>query len=84
MPGVIDRTIAVAIIRRPRLWGEALRATLALAPIGWWRRRPFLPLPERAYLAWRVHTAYGEATARMTPSDVVSYLEWRKCQRSQG
>ena len=81
---VINRKVVAAIIRRPWLWGEALRAAVALAPTGWWRRRPFLPLPEPGYIAWRVHTAYGEATARVTPSDAMSYLEWRKRQRSQG
>ena len=30
---------------------------------GWHTRPPFLPLPDRAYLRWRMHTAYGDAKA---------------------
>ena len=71
----------MAVVRRPRLWGEALRSVLALAPDGWWRRRPFVPIPEPAYLAWRTATAYGSADAAMDPDDVVAYLEWRRTYR---
>ena len=70
--------------RHPSLWLEAGRATFALAPRGWWRRPPFLPAPDAAYLAWRVHTAYGSADAEVTPEDVISYLEWRKGRRKRG
>ena len=81
---VIDRLVLGAIGRRPSLWGEAARAALALAPRGWWRRPPFMPIPDRTYLEWRIETAYGDRSTRVTPHDAVSYLEWRKRQRSQG
>jgi hypothetical protein len=35
-------------------------------------------------MAWRIHTAYGDGKASVATEDVVSYLEWRKSQRSQG
>jgi hypothetical protein len=81
---VIDRSVVAALISHPGLWFEALRAAVGLAPRGWWLRPPFLPLPDRAHLAWRLHTAYGTDQVPMTPQDVLSYLEWRKRQRSQG
>jgi len=28
-------------------------------PRGWWRKKPFLPIPPKDYLAWRWYTAYG-------------------------
>ncbi len=36
---------------------------------------PFLPVPDRAYVRFRMETAYG---ARGTPrvEDLVTYLEW--------
>jgi hypothetical protein len=45
-----------------------------IAP-GWWRRPPFLPVPDATYVRYRIETAYG---VRGTPNaaDVISYLEW--------
>ncbi|HUR18028.1 MAG TPA: hypothetical protein VMZ51_03705 [Acidimicrobiales bacterium] len=65
-----------ALARRPDLWTTAARQTLAMAPSGWWRRRPFLPLPDPAYLAFRMETMYGDSAAEPGARDVVAYLEW--------
>jgi len=65
---------SVAVARRPRLWLPAIRQFLRAVPSRWWSRPPFLPLPDRAYLRFRVETAYGTATPRV--ADVVRYLEW--------
>lgn len=43
---------------------------------GWYRRPPFLPLPPRDYLRWRMYTAYGDADAVPPPDDVVRYARW--------
>jgi hypothetical protein len=69
----------VALVRRPRLWPTALRQVWRLAPTGWWRRPPFLPLPDREYLGFRMQTMYGDASRAPEPGDVVTYLEW--CRR---
>ena len=47
-----------------------------LAPTGWWRRRPFLPKPDRDYLRFRLQTQYGDPDHDPEPQDVVTYLEW--------
>ncbi|MFN8053334.1 MAG: hypothetical protein U0Q22_17965 [Acidimicrobiales bacterium] len=66
-----------AVLRRPDLWRTGLRAARVLARPGWWRRPPFLPLPDRDYLRFRLVTAYGgDGTAAPDPSDLVAYLEW--------
>ena len=31
-----------------------------LIPGDWWRRAPFLPVPPRNYIHWRLRTAYGK------------------------
>lgn len=67
----------VAVLVRPWLW----RSALALAPPGWWRRRPFLPLPDPAYAAFRLQTMYGDAAHAPEPADVVAYLGWCRRQR---
>jgi hypothetical protein len=65
----------VAILARPRLWVVAVRQVLRLARPGWWRRPPFLPLPDPAYLRFRLVTMYG-SDHRPDAADVVPYLEW--------
>jgi hypothetical protein len=64
----------VAVAARPRLWTTAIRQARRLARPGWWRRAPFLPLPDRDYLAFRFTTQYGSAAPE--PHDLVAYLEW--------
>ena len=81
MPPVPLAPIVVAVAKRPRIWGEALRTASAMARRDWWRTPPFLPLPDRAYLSWRIATAYGSASTPPDPADLVTYLEWRRRQR---
>ena len=67
----------MAVVRRPSLWATAVRQGLVLARPGWWRRRPFLPLPDGAYLRFRMQTAYGGDGRRPPePADLVAYLHW--------
>jgi hypothetical protein len=67
---------AWAVARRPSLWGAAVRQLFRLARPGWWRRPPFLPLPDAAYLRFRLQTAYGDPDREPAPDDVVAYLRW--------
>lgn len=66
-----------AIVVRPWLWATALRQALRLAPHRWWRRAPYLPVPDADYLHFRLVTAYGgDGSARVDPQDLVTYLRW--------
>jgi hypothetical protein len=79
---LLSVTTVVAIVRRPSLWVSALRQAFRLAPTGWWRRPPFLPLPDERYMRFRLETQYGEAMRNTEPADVVTYLAWcRSYQR---
>jgi len=71
--------IVGALARRPRLWPTAWRQAGRLAPDGWARRAPFLPLPDPAYVRFRMVTQYGDPSARPAPDDVLAYLGW--CRR---
>ncbi len=71
-----------AIARRPTLWPTALRQARALAPAGWWHRRPFLPVPDREYLALRAVAQYGDAGHLPDADDVVAYLTWARQWRA--
>jgi len=66
----------IAVLRHPSLWVTALRQVARLAAPGWWHRAPFLPLPDPAYLRFRLVTAYGGDGAEPAPHDLVTYLHW--------
>jgi hypothetical protein len=70
--------VAVAVFVRPSLWVVAARQARRLARPGWWRRPPFLPVPDEAYLRFRLQTAYGDAERTPEPADLVAYLHWCK------
>lgn len=42
----------------------------------WYARPPFLPLPARDYLRWRMYTAYGDPDAVPPVADVIRYARW--------
>lgn len=68
--------VVTALLRHPSLWATAVVQGRRLLPNGWWRRRPFLPLPDPDYLAFRMQTAYGDPDHPPEPADVLSYLRW--------
>src|SRR5581483_5814282 len=65
----------LGVLRRPRLWPTALAQAVRLARPGWWRRPPFLPLPDPDYVRFRLQTAYGPH-GRAEGGDLVAYLNW--------
>ena len=65
-----------AVIVRPWLWPTAVVQLFALAPRGWWRRSPFVPVPERAYYRFRMQTMYGDPDHEPEGKDLVTYLKW--------
>lgn len=60
---------------RPGLWPAGLRTAARFARPGWWRHPPFLPVPDRAFVAFRLETQYGTHGAP-EPRDLVTYLAW--------
>ncbi|MFA5883869.1 MAG: hypothetical protein WDA60_08465 [Acidimicrobiia bacterium] len=71
---------ARAVVARPRLWPTAVRQAGRLARRRWWRRPPFLPLPDPDYLAFRMETQYGTGGHTPEAADLVVYLEWCRAQ----
>ena len=67
--------VALLVIGRPRLWATGVRQALRLARPGWWRRAPYLPIPDPDYLRFRFETQYG-SSGQAEPRDVAWYLEW--------
>ena len=44
---------------RPPLAADLLRVAWRFRSRHWYRHFPFLPLPSREYVRWRMYTAYG-------------------------
>lgn len=63
-------------IRRPWTLPHLVRAAWAFRARNWHRRAPFLPLPPRSYLRWRLETAYGDPEARPPLDEAERYLSW--------
>jgi hypothetical protein len=62
----------------PRLARDLLAAAWAFRRRDWWRRPPFLPLPDRTYLRWRMYTAYADENAVPPADDVIRFARWRR------
>lgn len=71
-----------AVARRPRLWPAAVIAYVAHVPSGWYRRSPFLPVPDRAWIRFRLQTAYGDPSRAPEADDVVAWLQWSRGWRA--
>jgi hypothetical protein len=63
---------------RPRLAVDLVRLAWSFRARDWWRRPPFLPLPPREYMRWRMFTAYGDEDAIPPVGDVVNFARWRR------
>lgn len=70
---------AKALAARPRLWPAAIGTARSLVPRRWWTRAPFLPLPDRRWMRYRLVTAYGgDGKGPMNADDVVTFVAWRR------
>ena len=69
-------TLAGRALRHPGLAADLLRVSWRFRARDWWRRPPFLPLPDRRYMRWRMHTAYGDDDAVPPARDVERYARW--------
>jgi len=70
--------LALRAALRPRLAIDLLRLAWSFRARDWWRVPPFLPLPPRDYLRWRMFTAYGDEDAIPPVEDVVNFARWRR------
>ena len=72
--------LALVLARRslssPSLGVALVRVAWRFRAREWHARAPFLPLPDRAYLEWRMHTAYGDRHAVPTADEVERYARW--------
>jgi hypothetical protein len=62
--------------RDPRVGLSLVRVGWRFRRRDWFRRFPFLPVPGREYVRWRMHTAYGRDDAVPPADDIVRYARW--------
>ncbi|HEY8104608.1 MAG TPA: hypothetical protein VIE46_00800 [Gemmatimonadales bacterium] len=70
--------LAARALISPRLARDLVGAVWAFRRRDWWRQSPFLPLPDREYLRWRMYTAYADENAVPPVDDVVRFARWRR------
>jgi hypothetical protein len=63
-------------LRDPALAAALVRVMWRFRRRRWFRRPPFLPVPDRNYLRWRMLTAYGDPNAVPSADDVARYARW--------
>jgi hypothetical protein len=74
----LSARLAARGLVNPRLALDLVKTAWAFRRRRWWTRPPFLPLPDRAYLRWRMYTAYASEDAVPPVEDVVSFARWRR------
>jgi len=76
--GALVARLAVHGAANPRLAADLLRTAWAFRRRGWWKKPPFLPIPDRTYLRWRMETAYADPDAIPPVEDVIRFARWRR------
>ena len=76
--GALTARLAVRALVNPRLAVDLLRTAWAFRRRRWWVLPPFLPLPDRSYLRWRMYTAYADEDAVPPIEDVIRFARWRR------
>jgi hypothetical protein len=72
----LSLTLALRGLVNPRTAAALLGVAWRFRRRGWLTRFPFIPLPDREYVRWRMLTAYGDENAVPPASDVVRYARW--------
>ena len=70
--------VARLLVVRPGLWVTAFRQLCNLAESGWWKRLPFLPIPNQDLIEFRIKTQYGSLETETEAADVLAWLLWSK------
>ena len=74
--GMLYTRLATIALRRPWILPHLLSTAWAMRSRRWYSRAPFLPLPPRSYVDWRMETAYGDAALGPTADELERYVTW--------
>jgi len=76
--GGLLASAALGAVVNPRLALDLVKAGWAFRRQDWWRRVPFLPVPDGEYLRWRMYTAYGAEDTVPPLEDLLRFVRWRR------
>jgi len=68
--------LAARAVIRPALGLALLRVAWRFRSRNWYTRFPFLPVPDRTYVRWRMYTAFGDYDAVPSPDEIERYAKW--------
>ncbi len=68
--------LALRGIVRPGTGFALLQVAWRFRSRGWYRRFPFLPVPDPTYVRWRMYTAYGAHDAVPGVREAERYALW--------
>jgi hypothetical protein len=68
--------LAARSVRHPTLAVDLVRVSWRFRNRRWYLRPPFLPVPDRDYVRWRMDTAYGSPDAIPSVEDAERYVRW--------
>jgi hypothetical protein len=74
----LSLSLALRAAVNPSLARDLLTVAWRFRRRDWMRRAPFLPVPSRTYLAWRMYTAFGDRHAVPSVEEVVRYARWAR------
>ena len=74
----LSLSLALHAIVNPALARDLVTVAWRFRRRDWYRRAPFLPVPSREYVAWRMYTAFGDQRAVPTVRDVIRYARWAR------
>lgn len=72
----LTRAVLSLAVRRPWRIPAILGMAWSFRARGWYRRPPFLPLPPKDYIRWRMETAYGDAGTVPPGHELEGFVIW--------
>ena len=68
-------------VRRPGLIPALVGMAWSFRGRDWMRKPPFLPLPPKDYMRWRMETAYGDPEAVPPADELERFVRWAAAMR---
>jgi len=68
--------ILMSLIRRPSLWPVTIKQLFKIAKTRWFLSFPFLPIPSKDFIDFRVITYQGDKEDFPNAKVVITWLDW--------
>ena len=70
--------LALRAVVNPPLARDLMTVAWRFRRRDWLTHAPFLPVPSKEYVAWRMYTAFGDHHAVPSVQDVIRYARWAR------